>query len=219
MLKTFTLLFSAAAVLTVPAAAKAKLTCELIDRAISANEDFVEVVLGVDQSARADAQAAVHRSFEKVAQDMSPAAQVVSKKFIAALDKALVTGDSAGAALAAVENYGVFVKVFEARLATTYDAAMLDYAGFKLHSLLAAQSVDWVKLEATVAETTEHWNKAGLDKGQKALSDLMHNLLASLDEAAGARNPQWLHSSAQILLDSVDLVEGVIKNPAAEACS
>jgi hypothetical protein len=118
--------------------------------------------------------------------------------------------------LEALEDYKKLVARFEASLPTTLPVAMLDYAGFKLRALAAAQNVDWQAIAATRDETHQNWAKIKLM--DKAVFDLGTNNLASLDLALATQNAKWVDSSAQILLDSVDLIERQIKNPAKGAC-
>ena len=201
-----------------PATAAPKPSCEQIDAAISANEDFVEVALGDDPNGVKAALASIHQSFEEIRPALSGDAANQSESHIKSVDEAVRAGNLAAASVAAVEVYKALATAFEKRLPTTLDAAMLDYAGFKLQGLAASTPVNWIAISATVAESGQNWQSARKHMDDKALPDLLQDVHAGLDSASTARNEEWLSSTAQILLDSVDLVERSIKNPSKDAC-
>ena len=198
--------------------AVAKSSCDQIDAAISANEDFVEVALAGDAAALKEAHAAIRTTFDAVRKSLPAAAATQSLAIIDAVDAAVASGDKSAAAIAAVENYAVLAKAFKKRLPTSLEAAMLDYAGFRLQGLGAAKTIDWAQVEATVNQSTSNAKAAGIKPDDKALIDLMDNIHAGLADATATQNAAWLTSTAQILLDSVDLVERSVKNNAKEAC-
>lgn len=200
------------------ATAAAKPSCEQIDAAISANEYFVEVALGNDPVAVSEALAAVRQTFAKIKPPLSDDATMQTEKRIKSMNEAVKAGDMGAASVAAVEVYKTLVVAFEQRLPTTLDAAMLDYAGFKLHGLAAATAIDWAAISATVAESNQNWESARKRMNDKAISDLLLDVHSGLNAASTSKNVAWLNSTAQILLDSVDLVERSIKNPSKDAC-
>jgi hypothetical protein len=216
MSKTFFATVSFVCLLATPALAKS--SCDQIDAAISANEDFVEVALGGDAAALKDAHAAIRTTFDAVKNSLPAAAAGQSLATIDAVDAAVSSGEMSTASIAAIENYAVLAKAFEKRLPTSLEAAMLDYAGFRLHGLGAAKAIDWAKVEATVNDSRANTKAAGIGPDDKALTDLMDNIHAGLAGATASKNAEWLASTAQILLDSVDLVERSVKNGAKEAC-
>jgi hypothetical protein len=191
-------------------------TCKQIDLAISANEDFVEAVLRKDAKARPKA---ITASFKVISSALSSQHQSDALQHIKLTEEQFNAGNAPFAALSAIENYKVLVTAFESRLPTSLDAAMLDYAGFKLRSLAAAKTVDWALVSATIAEAEANWTKAKGKMEDKAVIDLVDSIQASLTQAVIGQNAQWLDGVAQILLDSVDLVEAQVKNPAKGACS
>jgi hypothetical protein len=126
------------------------------------------------------------------------------------------SADASSTSLAALEDYKTLVARFETSLPTTLPVALLDYSGFKLRALAAAPIVDWQAIATAVDETRLNWDKIKLTN--KAVIDLGTNALASLEGATSDKNVKWVDSSAQILLDSVDLIEREVKNPAKGAC-
>ena len=139
-------------------------------------------------------------------------------RLIETVDSSAASGDMSGAAVSAVEIYRLLVGQFEQRLATTRAVAMLDYSGFRLLGLAGADHVNWIAIAATVQEAGENWAGTRRHLKDKVLSDLGNTIQTGLDAAAMARNLNWLRSLAQIQLDTVDLLERVVKNHAQGAC-
>ncbi len=112
----------------------------------------MEVALGDDANAVKEALASVHQKFAEIRPTLSDDAAYQSETHIKSIDQAVKAGNPARASVAAVEVYRTLVTAFERRLPTTLDAAMLDYAGFKLHGLAASTPINWAAISATVAE-------------------------------------------------------------------
>ncbi len=193
-------------------------TCDQIDAAISANEDFVEVALSGDKSKLDEAHKSIRTNFDALKSSLSGAAVKAAEGHIKAVDQAMAANDMATASVSAIENYAVLADAFQKRLPTSLPAAMLDYAGFRLHGLSAAKTIDWAKVETTVGQSMANAKAAGISPDDKALNDLMGHINAGLAGAVKSKDKPWLDSTAQILLDSVDLVEKVVKNGAKGAC-
>jgi hypothetical protein len=219
MLKSMIIAGSLLAFSSVPSLAASKASCDAIDKAVSANEDFVEIVLVSDVSAYADAQKAVRDNFALVAASLAPDVAGQANAAMAKLDTAFAAGQMSEASLAAMENYTVLVNAFNKRLPTTIEVAMLDHAGFKIHALLAAKSVDWAVVGETVANTQALLKSAGNQIKDKAVKDILATISVGLTEAHKAQDNAWEHHSAQLLLDSVDLIERTVKNTSKQACS
>jgi hypothetical protein len=219
MLKSFIVAGSILALSTMPSLSASKASCDAIDKAVSANEDFVEIVLGSDASARADAQKAVRNNFALVSTSLAPDVAGQADAAMAKLDSAFAAGQMSEASLAAMENYTVLVNAFNKRLPTTNEVAMLDHAGFKLHALLAAKSLDWAAIGETVTNTEKLLKVASDQIKDNAIKDILATISAGLTEAHKAQDSAWEHHSAQLLLDSVDLIERTVKNRSKQACS
>jgi hypothetical protein len=214
--------FAACAVLLALSAdveAKQTLDCKAIDAAISATEDFVEIVLGTDRSAVTDAQKAVADGVGAVATSLTPEALQQAQSGVTRLNKAVANGQISEAALAAMDTYDTLVKAFASRLPTTPEVAMLDHAGFKLQALLAAKPIDWTAISETLVQTTANLKVASQQLDDKAVKDLLATLAKGLTAAQQAKEKDWEHNAAQLLLDSVDLIERTVKNTSKQACS
>jgi hypothetical protein len=206
------------AVLTLPCAAAQTVSCESINNAISANEDFVEIVLSGTQADFDSAQKNIRSTLASVSSSLAFSTKAQAESAMVRLERAMVIRDISKAALAAMDNYSVLVEAFEDRLPTTRDVAMLDHAGFVLLALLAAKPVNWATAEAT-ATAVRHviQRQHGIIK-DKALLDLLNTLSAGLVASSVVKNRDWLSSYAQMLLDSVDLIERNTNNLSSRAC-
>jgi hypothetical protein len=204
--------------LSAPVAAKSGATCDAIDKAISANEEFVESILEANPDARVNTRKDMTSLNAKLGKALSPSATQASVAAIAALDAALASGNERDAMLAAMQNYAVLVENFKTRLPANQSVAMLDHAGFSLQALSANGSPDWamVKTVQTALAADVKAIDTQMEKGP--LADLLHDAVSSIDAAIAHLDAKWLNTSALILLDSVDLVEAVVKNKTATAC-
>ena len=209
---------SALAVLALSGGAHASASCGQIDQAISSTEDFVEMALASDAAASKDALGVIGASLTAVSPDLSPEAMQRSQALLKQAEGAYAASDMSAASLAAMNLYGELAKAFKGRLPTDLDIAMLDESGFRLHALLGAEKPDWAAVESAARAAGQRWESAKRRVKDKALGDLMDHLLPSVAESAARKNAAWLHSSASLLLDSVDLLERANKNTAKGAC-
>jgi hypothetical protein len=201
-----------------PSLASPKASCAAIDKAISANEDFVEVALRIDDLPVPPALASIKTTYAAVKADLSKTSQADAEAKVAEVEQYIAANNLPLAAVAAIETYKVLITGFTTRLPTPYDVALLDYTGFKILSHTAAPSPDWPALTATVAESTTAWEKTKANLKDQAIIDLVDSTHDRMAAALVAKDPNWLGAMAQILLDSVDLIERQAKNPAKTAC-
>jgi hypothetical protein len=218
MRSSFTVIAPLLAVFAASGGAYAKATCDQIDQAISSTEDFVELALTDDRSASKNALGAISASLAGVGGDMPPDAKQRAAALTKQVESAYAAGDMSAASLTAMDLYGALAAAFEYRLPTGLNIAMLDESGFRLHALLGASQPDWAALDTAAKTAVLRWGKSKASVKDKALADLMEHLLAGVTDAAAQKNAAWLHSSASLLLDSVDLLERAVKNGAKGAC-
>ena len=198
--------------------AAAQPSCGEIDAAISATEDFAEKILGGDASAAKSGLAALDETFAAVRASLTADAAKNIEDGISAAKIAAQKGNPSAAAVAAMDAYRGLAAAFQNRLPTTIDVAMLDYAGFRLHGLLAAGAPDWALIEATVAEAGINWSRSAKNITDAALGNLGDSVQSGLEAAVAAKDQGWLGSMAKIQLDLVDLLERAVKNKAKGAC-
>jgi hypothetical protein len=193
-------------------------TCEQIDQAISANEDFVEVALAIDDLPLPPALATIKTKLSAVNAALNAKTRSASGAGFAAIESQIQSNNLPMAAVAAMENYKLLIEAFANRLPTTLDTAMLDYAGFKLLGLTAAQQLDWPAMIETAALSNASWAKTRVLIKNQGVIDLVDSAHVGLNASIKAKDSPWLASSAQILLDSVDLIEKESRNTAKTAC-
>jgi hypothetical protein len=198
--------------------ATSAVSCKAIEAAISANEDFVEVALGIDALSPAEALKTIHDTAKAVAPSLKTNAAKNLQNTLSATDLAFEAGHLSEAAVAAMENYAVLVKAYDTRLLTIQDVAMLDYAGFRLLGLVASSPKDWDAMTKTVVLAEASLKAASLHMNDQGLTDLSVTIATGLKDAAKAKDGPWLASTAQVLLDSVDLMEPKARNLASTAC-
>ena len=216
-LLTFT--FLAATPIITPLAAQTQPSCKLIENVISAAEDFSEFALAGDGKQAKASLAALLALTVKIKPALPAAAAARLEAAVSATDAAFKSGDNPQATLAALNSYRVLVHALRLRLTTTLDVAMLDYSGFRLHALTAADPVDWQAVANSVAQSaTATKNTQDLLAGAFGLRDLAGSIQQGLEGAVALKSSKWLESTAQIQLDSVDLLEQAINNPSPNAC-
>jgi hypothetical protein len=198
--------------------ALAKTSCDEIDAAISATEDFAEKIAAGDVSAVKADMSAIRKSHAVIAADLGAEAGATTEVDVKMVEDAITKADYPAAANAALNLYRNLTTEFAKRLPTTLDIAMQDYSGFQLRVLASMPETNWTNVETTVAESSDNWNVTKKLLKDKALLDLGDSVQAGLTDAAKARNGAWLASVAQIQLDSVDLLEHVVKNTSKGAC-
>jgi hypothetical protein len=194
-------------------------TCDQIDLAISSTEDFAEVVGGKDKLATRKALGVIETSYSGVKRSLNQTVSAQITTLIGTIKSAEASGNPSGATVAALEIYRLLAGAFVARLPTTLNVAMLDYSGFRLRGLAAAQNVNWTAVAATVKDAGRNWSITRKKLKDKALLDLGDSIQAGLASASKVERRDWLNSTAQIQLDSVDLLERVIKNTGKGACN
>jgi hypothetical protein len=218
MIKSIALSVILLSLARLPLHAAPLLDCKHMDEAISSNEDFVEVALGIDDLPLPPALDTIKTKLKRVEHWMAPAAKLKASEQVANIEAKVKAGDNPAAAVAAIETYQTLIANFKPNLPTTYETAMLDYVGFKVLSLAAAQAPDWPELATTVALSHENWDKTKSTMKDQGVIDLVDSTHTALNKALAAKDARWLGSTAQTLLDSVDLIERQSKNPAKGAC-
>ncbi len=221
-LKLFAPALVAFLALTASAAiANSEPSCKLIDRAISANEDFAEAAMAGDNADITGDFEAVKEGYDSVKPFLSEQDSGAIAALIAAIEKEIAGSEPKNASIPAIDIYRILITAFEKRLPTTLDVAMLDYTGFRLKALVSFPSPDWPSIVATAKVSAD--NVASVVKRLKAmkdgaLADLTRHHQRSITESSKAANAAWLNDAAQIQLDLVDLLERRVKNDDSAAC-
>ena len=210
--------FSAMAVWAATPNAIDKLSCGTIDAAISSTEDFAEAALMGDRAGAQTGLAKIRKTFFDIAYALTKEQNDVAERQIGLVERAVKVGDFPLSALYATDIYSSLSDAFDKRLPAPIEVAMLDYAGFRVHALLAQKTIDWAAIKATAQQATTNWTAVKNQIKNKALIDLGNTLHDSLAAAASSENYGWLKSMAQMELDSVDLLEKNVTSTSKLAC-
>jgi hypothetical protein len=181
---------------------------EVLLEATSPFEDIAEFALEKEfgeirrQIALAEKQAA------EVKKALSPDSQRKFSERLSALKKG--TEDQAHLQVAdhSVEMFRLLIDNLDAaHLEVPKEVSLLDYAGFKIHVLTAAESQDWSSIKRTADEAQGWWAAIRLKVKHPKLRDAMDTAVRGLGESAAARNLAMVNFAAQVDLDLVDLLE------------
>ena len=92
------------------------------------------------------------------------------------------------------------------------EVALLDYAGYKLQVLAAAEKPDWDAMSKVAGEAGGWWKDIGKSKvSNKNLRATVNSTIGGLKQATQERNIAMVKFAAQIDLDLVDLLEAYFK--------
>jgi hypothetical protein len=111
-------------------------------------------------------------------------------------------------ALQSMEAYRVLQESMDfTGAAVPIEVPLLDYAGFKITTLLKAPKKDWDKIHATAKEANGWWINIAPRITDRALLDAMSRTIADLYAAAKNRDVKLLSASAKKDLALVDDLE------------
>ena len=135
----------------------------------------------------------------------------VAKRYEGLMDslrKAAADKASLVAANDAIELFRLLIDSLDAsQLEVPKEVSLLDYVGFKVHVLTAAEKPDWNAIRNTVDEGSKWWKAIESKVANKKLRDAVATTVRGLQEAAKTENLAMINFAAQIDLDLVDLLE------------
>jgi hypothetical protein len=187
-------------------------------KATSPYEDLVGPALAKDETkiahflvlADADAAhaakllpAASARRFEGLRQGLHTAAQAK---------------DGGGVARQSVAIFRLLVDQLKAdALTVPLEVELMDYAGYQLEVLAAAEQPDWKAISQLAAQTDQWWQAIAKPKvSNKQLRASVTSAVRGAGTAAQEQNRAMLKFAAQMVLDLVDVLEIQFKVPLAE---
>jgi hypothetical protein len=92
-------------------------------------------------------------------------------------------------------------------LTVPQEVSLLDYAGFRLHVLIADPKADWEAIGQTISDAEMWWTALKPQVTDKALRDTFNSALRGLKRAGIEKHLAMLDFAAQMDLDLVDLLE------------
>lgn len=197
------------AVTAVTAATAATEKNDVLLSGMSPFEDLIELATVGSHSAVASALVEVDRVSGGVAAALPDSAATEFSRLVAGLHSAVAAKDQLQIAGGALECFRLLIdNLQDPGLSMPREVSLLDYAGFKLRVLTAAERHDWQNIRATAQEAAGWWSAIQARVSQPSLRNAFDSAIGGLGDAAGIEDPAMLRFAAQIVLDLVDLLEG-----------
>jgi hypothetical protein len=182
---------------------------KLLDDLASLNENLVEFALDGNTAKINETRTAIDASLPKLRSAVPAATFTAIESRVNDQKGAVKAGNRTGVALASVEIYRLAQEAIDPHSRTVpVQVALLDYAGFKVLALAKGTPVDWAGINATGKEAASSWKQVEPRVKSVALRTMMGSIMKGLADAPAAKDPAYTAFSAQMLLDSVDLLEG-----------
>lgn len=176
--------------------------------AVSACEDLTEYALALNEARTVKGISSLESRVEGLDSVMSRDGYDYVLANMGAMKKALGNGNFPEVAMLAVDTYKALATELDSgQLKTPVAVVMLDYVGFKIHTLLKQDIVDWHALEDVAAEGDNLWQGMKADVKDRALRDTVDTAIWGISAAVDSRNMDMLYLAAQVELDLVDLLE------------
>ena len=135
------------------------------------------------------------------------------ERLLQTIHKAAESKDDMAVAQNAVSVFRLLVDNLKAdALKVPKEVSLLDYAGYKLQVLAAAEKPDWAAMSQVAADADTWWKAIAKTKvSEKNLRAAVTSTILGLKQATQEQNLAMLKFAAQIDLDLVDLLEGHFK--------
>jgi len=196
------------AVMTSASASPAINANEVLLSAMSPFEDMIEFALARSCSDVSKALAEADQKSIAVKTVLPVAAASKFDTLMTGLHRSAIEKEHHKTASSAVDIFRLLIDSLQAKdLKEPKEVSLLDYAGFKLRVLAAAQNPDWKDIRRTVGEAAGWWNTIESKVSQKGLRDAFGSSIRGLGDAAKLENLPMLRFAAQIELHLVDLLE------------
>ena len=182
-------------------------------RATSPYEDMVGFALAKNTASLTKALAAADKSAAGVKAVLSTAAASKFESLVQSIHQSATDNKHHAVAASAVEVFRLLIDNLEASgLKEPREVSLLDYAGFKLHVLAAAEHPDWEAMRKAVADAAGWWEAIKTKVADKGLRDAFNSTIRGLQTASKTENLPMLNFAAQMDLDLVDLLEAHFKH-------
>lgn len=182
-------------------------------RATSPFEDMVEQALARNPAGVKTALDAADRSATSVKGVLSASAAGQFDQRLQSIHQAARQEAYPNVAANAVEIFRLLIDNLQAdTLREPREVSLLDYAGFKLHVLAAADKPDWGAMRKTAAEAAGWWTAIKPKVSDAKLRDAVNTTIRGLESASKEQHLPMLKFAAQVDLDLVDLLESHFRN-------
>lgn len=180
--------------------------------AASITEDLIDFALDGKADNVAEKVAAMRKTLPTLRPLLSDSDVATLGRQVTEMEQASAKSDILGTALAAVEAYRTIESATDAgRSPVPMEVAMMDYSGFKLSILAAAQAADWPTITATATEADQFW--AALEKKiqDTNIRNLVGAIQVGLKDAVERKDINGVKFAAKMQLEVVDVLEPYLK--------
>ena len=185
---------------------------ETLLNAMSAYEDMAEAALGKDTKNVKEAIASAESESAEVLKSLPKETVKSFEHRLSTIKDAAKAKDHQGVADNAVEMFRLLIdSLDESKLEVPKEVSLLDYAGFRLKVLAAANEPDWEKMKSTVIDARKWWRAIEDKVNDSSLAATLKSTMFGLEQAVELKNLPFLRFAAQIDLDLVDLLESAFE--------
>ena len=175
-------------------------------------EDMVEPGLAKNEKGIARLLAVADQQAEGVKKILSADAAKNFETLLQKIHKAAAAGDGMTVAQNAVVIFRLLVDNLRAdALKIPIEISLLDWAGYQLMVLAAADHPDWEAMSKVAGEADQWWKATAKKISDKNLRAAVTSTMQGLAQSTKERNLAMVKFAARIDLDLVDLLEGAFK--------
>jgi hypothetical protein len=176
--------------------------------AASINEDLIGFALEGKADKVAEKVAAMRKALSTLRPLLKDSTFETLGRQMTDMEQASSKNDVLGTALVAVEVYrGIENAMDAARRRSPIEVAMMDYSGFKLSILAAAQTSDWATIGATAKESDDYWSALAKNVKDRSVRNLVGAIQDGLRGAIERKDIHGVRFAAKIQLEVVDVLE------------
>lgn len=171
-------------------------------------EDLIEVALDGNDSGISSALGDADRQSVRIREALPDPAAKQLAGLMQELHRAAAAGAHLRVASDAVEAFRLLVDNVQVEAhSLPREVSLLDYAGFKLRVLAAAEKPSWKDIRETVDDADAWWRALHGRVSERSLRDAFDSTIRGLRDASRIEDVPMLRFAAQIDLDLVDLLE------------
>jgi hypothetical protein len=175
-------------------------------------EDMVEPALAKNQKGIARLLALADKQAQSIKEILPAAAATQFETLLQTIHKAAQSGDGMTVAQNAVMIFRLLVDNLHAdALKIPIEISLLDWAGYQLIVLAAAERPDWDAMRKVAADADSWWNGTAKKISDKNLRAAVTSTMQGLAQSTKEQNLSMVKFAARIDLDLVDLLEGAFK--------
>ncbi len=181
---------------------------DALSQASEIAEQLSENAPTIDAAAFKKAMSDINALDARLAKALPPDRKKALDALVAGLGSAWTSGDRSAVGVQAIDAYRVLQETLpRGPKAVPVQVAQLDYVGFKINALLAANSTNWPQIADTVREAQAWWSAIESHTSDATLKEAMNRTLLGMKEAADQKDAKVMHFAADMELILVDGLE------------